>query len=380
MITYRGLSVLVVILIITFSYRVGADDEFWVKLEIYPQKIHFGDVFFSKLVIQNNTKSSKFIRHPTIQCTLPVANIFIDGKTYYVWYDNWAYGHVEGILPYRRTFPSFNFIPITTGSQKNFDFRMFWLPLPSQPGDLLATELEQILKNESRKIVFTRTNADQMLAVTSAVKGLSATDELSILFDQIHVDIVVKHRKNTILTTLREWYNEVPSNMWNVIQGRGCSARIFAGYEYATGSPLEKIVNKYDYYSQPNLKRYSKLHKDRQPFKKEYESFAFLLRTRTPELLARIKRTKELEAELLKLPDSELSQNMKEFIQLRGHLVDIRFAENAAEENKAFDNFVTFIDKSKDKELWIRFVIEIGFNSIVDHEYFPYKKAEDYCK
>jgi hypothetical protein len=71
---------------------------------------------------------------------------------------------------------------------------------------------------------------------------------------------------------------------------------------------------------------------------------------------------------------------MKEFIQLRGYLVDLRFAENEKDEENAFNKFVTFIEKSKDKKLWIRFVDEIALKSILDNEYFPHEKIEDYRK
>ncbi|MDR1477368.1 MAG: hypothetical protein LBJ00_00320 [Planctomycetaceae bacterium] len=194
------------------------------------------------------------------------------------------------------------------------------------------------------------------------LKGYKLSNEVSTAVEKGFVgsynsrySVSILPRSNKILNQIHQWYLLFPNTF--DLQGHWIGHGLFAHPHHAIGSPYHHVNAK-----------------------EEYEKFFISMRTRTPELLKRIKRTKELEAELLKLPDSELSQNMKEFIQLRGHLVDIRFAENATEENKAFDNFVKFIDKSKDKELWIRFVIEIGFNSIVDHEYFPYKKAEDYCK
>jgi ribosomal protein S8 len=157
------------------------------------------------------------------------------------------------------------------------------------------------------------------------------------------------------LNLIHQWYFEIPSTV-NLYQ-HWTSHGLFVHPHHAKGSPH---ILKLD--------------------EKENENFIALMRTRTPELLSRVKRTKELEAELLKLPDSELSQNMKEFIKLRGYLVDIRFAENETAENNAFDDLVKFVDKSKDKELWIHFVDEVAFDSIFDTEYFPHKKVQNYRK
>jgi ribosomal protein S8 len=170
-------------------------------------------------------------------------------------------------------------------------------------------------------------------------------------FYEVHGDICVLPRLQSTVDLIHQWYIEIPGT---ITQLEWTGHGLFVHPVYAKDSH--------------NLDS------------NKYEKFFNSMRTRTPELLQRINRTKELEAELLKLPDSELSRNMKEFIKLRGYLVDIRFAENDKEEKKAFNNFVTFIDKSKDKKLWIRFVDEIAFGSIADDKYFSYKKVENYRK
>ena len=77
-------------------------------------------------------------------------------------------------------------------------------------------------------------------------------------------------------------------------------------------------------------------------------------------------------------PDSTISQNMVEFIQLRGFLVDMRYAENERAEQAAFEKLLDFVDTARDKELWIRFLDEIGFYSIMHHTHFPSRKVEHY--
>jgi hypothetical protein len=171
---------------------------------------------------------------------------------------------------------------------------------------------------------------------------------------KLQYGIRILPRSKKILAMIHQWYLQIPNTV--DLHGHWTGHGLFAHPHHAKDSPY------YDYKEE------------------NYEKFFSSMRTRTPELLSRIKRTKELETELLKLSDAELSQNMKEFIKLRGYLVDIRFAENVAEEEKAFNNFVTFIERSKDKELWIRFVVEIAFDSIIDNEHFPHEKVQNYRK
>ena len=125
------------------------------------------------------------------------------------------------------------------------------------------------------------------------------------------------------------------------------------------------------------------LGKKRNPFFKAYRGFFSSMETRTPESLARIKRTNELAKQILesaKHPDSTISQNMVEFIQLRGFLVDIRYAENPDAEQAAFDKLVKFVGSANDKELWLKFLDEMGFSSIVNYANFKHEKVQQYRK
>ena len=125
------------------------------------------------------------------------------------------------------------------------------------------------------------------------------------------------------------------------------------------------------------------LEKKRRPFYDAYGKFFVSMENRTPESLARIERTNELAAQILeraKQPDSTISQNMIEFIQLRGFLVDMRYAENPEAEKAGFEKLMDFVEKAKDKKLWISFLEEVGFWSIYHRTHFPYEKVEQYRK
>jgi hypothetical protein len=174
----------------------------------------------------------------------------------------------------------------------------------------------------------------------------------------LRYDIHIKPRPQKILDMINDWYLTLPSTLETA-----------GSREHWTGHGV---------FSHPHHTKNSPYNHGREDEK--FQKFVESLRTRTPELLKRLKRTNELAAELLKLPDSELSQNMKEFIQLRGLLVDIRFAEDEKAEENAFNELITFVNKAKDKKLWIKFVGEIAFDSLHDDKYFPRKKIDDYRK
>lgn len=167
------------------------------------------------------------------------------------------------------------------------------------------------------------------------------------------VSLEVYPRKEEDLQLLWEWYRELPDTYYS-----GWTENpIFANADYVRDSPYNIPVD--------DLKEISE---KREPFYEEFEKFFQLMQTRTPEALARIKRTNELAAQIIeqsKQPDSTFSQNMVEFIQLRGLLVDMRYAESEEAEKAAFEKLMDFADASQDKELWKNFVYEIGLPSIM---------------
>ncbi|MDR1480806.1 MAG: hypothetical protein LBJ00_17915, partial [Planctomycetaceae bacterium] len=377
-----------------------------VTVDIFPEKIHYGDVCFARFFATNQGKKA-------VYCTSgsdildAVTTDLCHGDELLQRFNQYMYNNYDGFCTPAQVLIKVKYPRqiLQHSETMMFHLRAAWLPVPELAGQMFVRRNSEygdplpagMVVDRFRDIVeqkkdifdinfhldgfhflsFSDTNNNtkkELLAdatdipdkkqeifvikqLTTSGYKLSA-DALPIIKDyaayyKVRSKICIIPRSKEILSLIHLWYFEIPSTV--NLNREWTSHGLFAHPHHAVNAPL------------PTGDR-------------EMRDFFALMRTRTPELLSRIKRTKELETKLLKLPESELSQNMKELIQLRGHLVDIRFAENEMAENKAFDNFVKFIDKSKDKELWIRFVIEIGFNSIVDHEYFPYKKAEDYCK
>jgi hypothetical protein len=182
----------------------------------------------------------------------------------------------------------------------------------------------------------------------------------------------IHRRSENDINLLREWYLEIPSTLsygWTM-------DNVFGHPFYVRDSPFNVNAKTPEEYQKKREQR------DREKTE-EMRVFFDSMEHRTPELLVRIKRTNELAAQILeraKQPNSTISQNMAEFIQIRGFLVDIRYAENEAAEKTAFDKLMDFIDTSHDKQLWMDFVYEIGLNSIMNHKYFPPLKVENYKK
>jgi hypothetical protein len=361
-------------------------DDVSVIVEVYPKEISFGDIFFSSITIENNSDTrfvSEFKYHSQV---IPPAGILTNAESEQVLY-NWffitRFEPVErGIQRMWIMFPKEKIIERKT--HQKIDLTMFCLPLFAPPGNDIASELREMISKGESKFTFewaaslklyreSKKNVDDLRYGYFSIFDGNNKSDVKLL----KTSLVVRPRTNEILDILRTWYRELPYR---------CNPKLvplFVDYSYARNSPHLQIPVEYDIAGRvvkPTLKDRESLSSLRQEFYVAFKEFVKSLRTRTPELLSRIKRTKELETELLKLPDSELSQNMKEFIKLRGYLVDIRFAENETAENNAFDDLVKFVDKSKDKELWIQFVEEVAFDSIFDAEYFPYKKVQNYRK
>lgn len=59
-----------------------------------------------------------------------------------------------------------------------------------------------------------------------------------------------------------------------------------------------------------------------------------------------------------------------------GFLVEMRYAENEEAEEKVFENLVTFVEKSRDKALWVNFIHDVALESIQNSNHFPQNKVE----
>jgi ribosomal protein S8 len=361
-----------------------------VTLEVYPTEIRFGDVFFSSVTIENNSKYQFVSEFSHLTGVFPHVGVLTNSESadqvLYKWFSFFAFESTEnGIQRLTRIPPKR--LTIETNTLAETGLTMFYLPLFAPPGNDTASELQDVIAKGKNKFTFERTASLRLYRGSKSGvddlqygyhRDLNSREYKISTSELLKTSVIVSPRKTETLDMLRAWYRELPTGGYNSELG----TPLFIDYSYAQNSP-NLIPVEYDISGRvvkPTLNDGEGLYLLRRKSYTKFKQFVESLRTRTPELLQRIKRTKELETELLKLPDSELSQNMKEFIQLRGYLVDLRFAENEKDEENTFNKFVTFIEKSKDKKLWIRFVDEIALKSILDNEYFSNEKVESYRK
>jgi ribosomal protein S8 len=360
-------------------------------VQVYPATINFGDICFLTYRVTNRGEHTLFLPRCSALDFEKVQRIGLCNSWLQV-DDKVRLGLNPGIVkllrpPYLSP-PKIIHDGFAVAPNENMDFYLttYWIPTLVIPANSQIGQLQDRvikLKNNIDKNnnffnihsdvyyhnvsihTYKKDIADRGLTMKELLqKGFKFKKINDVVYQPYHCEtkINIKNREDAVLKLIKDWYFELTtvSDPW-------CG--VFCSYELVRKSPLCDVT----FGDGITVKIPNKVYDS-------YKEFIKSLRTRTPELLQRIKRTKELETELLKLPDSELSQNMKEFIQLRGYLVDLRFAENEKDEEIVFNNFVTFIDKSKDKELWIKFVDEIALKSIFDNEYFPHEKVESYRK
>jgi hypothetical protein len=244
----------------------------------------------------------------------------------------------------KRVKPEKTTVLIEPKSTKQLLFNMYWLPVLGFPPKRIAsvsqnTDITSAVKLHDMDFTFQSTISVKLM---NDVEGIP--DMFLNSFAHLHSSdqkitsngkILVKSRSDEVLRLLHEWYGELPIGVW---ESNGVFVRLFAARKSVDDAETSQTKN-------TDIK---------------YEHF----RERNTEVIKRITRTNELAEKLLKLPDSELSQNMKEFIQLRRFLVDMRFAESPDKEEKAFEELVLFVGKSKDKAIWISLLSDCVFGGI----------------
>ena len=378
-----------------------------IQIRVYPEKIHYGDVCFLLFSVTNNGPETLL---------LPYGNAFLrtrgvlyrEQKGYDIFDGSKIFFHFSGIacyeesLDYSVTIYSYSGRPVKPGETMVFHIRPVWIPTPEFSDRDNAVELRKTL--ERRDTLFQlRSNINYHKAYASTyhprldakgqllneddLEGLTARqlaikhpeypDEAnsrdSIKTLECNIQILpripdtrsprreVPGPKDVLL--IQEWFLELPSTL-SIIDG------VFAHPYRVRNSPFKM----------PNATPLE-LDRKREPLFEVYQAFYKSMETRTPESLARIKRTNAMASQIIersKQPGSTISQNMVEFIQLRGFLVDMRYAENEQAEQAAFEKLMDFVGTAKDKELWIRFLDEIGLYSIMHQTHFPSRKVEHY--
>ena len=356
------------------------------SVEVYPRRIYYGDVFFTTVTLYNPGTESVIIgRHEG-----PTGSGY-NGLLLY-------FGNIVGKWPHDQesermsslTLWGKTFYVIEPKSELKLRFRCFWLPIHEvSTVEDMNHFLEDSWGAESVALQFS-----QAESISTSIKPIEAVTSKEIRkhvnyrdHDVVSTDyLIVAPRWNKDLILLREWYLEIPGLCYS---GRYCDY-ISPRPDYVRGAPLseavfpEEALRKYnngelssgeynEYYNQYMDEVGIDLEKSRQ--------FVESLETRTPEVISRIERTNDLAAKIIersKEPDSTFSQNMVEFIQLRGFLVDMRYAENEEAERKAFDALCEWVDTTADKELWIKLLNEVGLMSITNYDHFSIEKVDHY--
>jgi len=335
-------------------------------LEVYPKEIYYGDLFFSRPKICNQ-------RTQPIQAKLKGAGyhdlrslLFHETQQVYVWASipmlelRDSNNHPSSIGRY---FPLLGkTLELSPEEEDVLSWRLHWLPMAEYPSPEFTEDIEEHIQRGDRQFRLEYWNP-LIVRELNEIQEENSEDirqenwpESMILAGQL----IVKPRPKEELELLRRWYLELPdplSDNWT-------NSFVFANLDHIRNSPTREFLetltigNKYFHSLSP---------KDRFTVFQGHLDDREIFRQRSREILMRIMRTNAYADQLLersKQPDSTISQNMVEFIQLRGLLVDVRYAENEEAEETAFEKLVDFVDQSQGKEHWIDFMREIGFDSI----------------
>jgi hypothetical protein len=385
-------------MLIVMFLTVGlfAEDKIYpldIRVKVHPEVIRYGDPCFVTYSISNKGQETLFVPYGKSFLFRDSSGLYYGERKILSWYQS-NLKKDEGLPLVSSVIVTFPRFPIKPGETMEFLIRMIWLPQPEFTHNEQAKEFLQLVKsgNKDYKFRIDKFYSVYQGAYSGPMKRLmlqsryNTTDgrlqgedvpltfkelcakgyRIDILADDPICSIRVLPRSEIELKLLQEWYLEFPAIAdWTM-------GFVFAHPYYANGSPYKKEA------STPH-----ELWKKREPFGKAFSEFATSIETRTPESLARIRRTNELAAKILeraKQPGSTISQNMVEFIQLRSFLVDMRYAENLETEKVAFDNLIEFIENTNDKELWLKFLDEIALDSIVNYTHFKPEKVQHYRK
>ena len=362
-----------------------------IEIRVYPEKIYYGDICFISFSVINCGMETLL---------LPKANfdfVRLLRENEILLYIN-DYSALTCNATSDFTIDYFLGHPVKPGATMELYFQKFWIPLlESTKQDDIVKLLTLLERGETQFTLQSEKHYHDMYAHTvyrlsdvhgpqlkkdeNIHAGLTAS-ELSKKRPEypfetnLRVAPILSKSPITILPRpeeewklLQDWYLELP-----MMYSFDCATEdtVFVHPFHATASPYKLEA------STPE-----ELRRKRESFQEAHRGFFASMETRTPEVLARIERTNELAENILeraKQPNSTISQNMVEFIQLRSFLVDMRYARNSESEKAAFDELIKFVENAKYKELWLKFVDEIGFGSIANNMHFPLNKVSLYRK
>ena len=399
----------IIILMAHLNYAEEKAYPLEITMSIYPERIHYGDVCFLTFYVTNKGDETLL---------LPYGNGFLNtGGTLFenekmshplLYWNATDFNLKEGTMSHETLIRIFPGRGVAPGETMMFHIRPIWVPMPEFAERDSTTNFRALFEQGSwdftlqfpmryhaayvatshprydangyplreEEIVREGLTANELAAkcpdyphdANFSANVLPPTCRLRVRARSHDLSLPPKNSPDPMEAALiQEWFLEIPATN---SADRWTMDGMFAHPYHVRNSPW-----KMPYMTPLELGR------KRSPLNAEYREFYKSMSTRTPELLARIDRTNELAAKIIersKEADTTFSQNMVGFIQLRGFLVDMRYAENEDAEQKAFDALCTWVDTTADKELWVKLLNEVGLMSIMSYDHFPSKKVESY--
>jgi len=378
-----------------------------IVLGVFPSKIQYGDVLFVFFEVKNNTDEtvmlpsrplypifSGYQLHQPFYFGSSEVKLLLEEEVLYEWKGASALNRIEGLAPAEEpplyalsaNYPRQDCAP---NESRMIGTRILWCPqyeFSSRPHVLMNFERFTDEKNLNIKAEkFSNTVMDKEKFVISADVHISAIDLLNPdkqirqsqftpysvgMIDVVqpkNVPLKIGTRSSETRELLTSWFLELPSTQSEVqwsVDG------ILASPLYAHDSPHNVSATTREEMFQKRMQ----IHED-------YRAFYRTMESRTTEIGARIKRTNEWAEKLLALPDSEVSPHMKEFIVLRGLLVDLRYAEETeVTRDKEFEKIVAWVKTSKYKTLWVLVLKECGLQGIANDKHFSMTIVDRYVK
>ena len=375
-----------------------------INLAIYPSHIQYGDAIFAFVEVKNSTSEALVMPsrlgypgHPFLDT---VIRLKLVDNVIYEWKDARSITVLESNLYPPGLLPSFlykaeDYQPLNCKPNESYMIgsRVLWCPQYEFSDhsvvqinfdrffDIGTEIIPRIKIDELKKAIQDRNGF--VVSANVTIFGLdtlnpdknnqfryfpNSTGTIDIIQPK-NIALKIGTRSSDTTELLARWFLELPST----VQRPDCSREwtidaVFASPLYVSGSPYNV-----------NTSSGNELGPKRHRARDDYKAFYSTMESRTPEVEARIKRTNEYADKLLKLPASEVSPHMKEFITLRGLLVDLRYAdETGAARDKAFEKIVDWLKTSKYKTLWVCVLKECGLPSIYNGKHFPISVVEGY--
>jgi len=261
---------------------------------------------------------------------------------------------------------------VSPGETVEICYRPIWIPQPDMKGDHFRKDFASRFQREQTVTLRFRVNLTNMMfgpnwsvekneylpweevrawrrETSDAVPGYYLREHgYSPQLFTAETTLKILPRATKEYDLIRAWYQEIPGfYVWN-------DNTLFQFVDYDRDSPFFTTAGQGREKAGPFWLSHQKEHAD----------FVQKTLTRNDFTLQRIAKSKELEAEIVRLsqePDTTISQSMKEFVQLRGFLVDMRYAEN---DETAFEKLMDFVDGTQNETLWVKLLDEIVFHYI----------------